>query len=126
MSQADANGGRLPDPAERGGLDISRVVLRKIAEHAADEVAAGARVRRRIAGVGLGEHGASAQLSGPDQELRVRLEVVLHYPSPVRTTVREMRERVGSELDRLAGCQVRTVDVTVAAMVPAARPRRVG
>ena len=115
----------LPEPAERGGLAIGRLVLRKIAEHAADEVAGGARVRRRVAGVGLGEHGASAQVSGPDDELRVRLDVVLHYPAPVRRTVAVMRERVGAELDRIADCQVRTVDVTVSAMVPASAPRRV-
>ncbi|CAM01176.1 putative alkaline shock family protein YloU [Saccharopolyspora erythraea NRRL 2338] len=117
--------GGLPEPAERGTLDIDRTVLRKIAEHAADEVAGGARVRRRLAGVGLGEHGASAHVAGPDRELRIRLDVVLRYPAPVRETVRRMRERITAELERIAGCRVRTVDVTVSAMVRAGKRQRV-
>lgn len=120
-----ATGGAAPDPAERGGLDISRTVLRKIAEHAADLVADSTRVRRRIAGVGLGEHGASARLSGPDKELSIRLDIALRYPAPVRETVWSVRERVTEELARLADCEVRSVDVTVSALVPAARPPRV-
>lgn len=110
---------------DRGALEIHRSVLRTIAEHAADTVSGSARVRRRIAGVGLGTHGASARLTGPDRELRVGLDVALHYPGPIPETVRAMRERVAGELDRLAGCQVRSVTVTVSALVPASEPSRV-
>lgn len=115
----------LPDPAERGRLDISRTVLRKIAEHAADTVAGSARVRRRVAGVGLREHGASARLSGPERELRVRLDLALRYPVPVSETVRSVRDHVDSELGRIADCQVRSVDVTVSALVTDRQPPRV-
>ncbi|MCI2419887.1 Asp23/Gls24 family envelope stress response protein [Saccharopolyspora sp. K220] len=113
------------DPGERGRLRISRTVLRKIAEHAADQDPGSARTRRRIAGVGLGEHGASAQLSGPDDALRVRLDVALRYPAPVRETVASVRKRVGAELRRIADFRVRAIDVTVSALVPADPPARV-
>lgn len=112
-------------PEDRGRLDIDRSVLRKVAEHAADLVPNSRRVRRRIAGVGLGEHGANARLSGPDAELRVSLDLALRYPSPVRETVRTVRERVESDLERLTGCTVRSVDVTISAMVSDDAPARV-
>ena len=113
------------EPEERGRLDVDRSVLRKIAEHAADLVPESRRVRRRIAGVGLGQHGANARLSGPDAELRVSLDLALRYPSPVRETVQTVRQRVGDELGRIAGCTVRSVDVTVSALVPDSSPARV-
>ncbi|GAB3280583.1 Asp23/Gls24 family envelope stress response protein [Parasphingorhabdus pacifica] len=113
------------EPSARGRLDISRTVLRKIAERAADTVPGTTRVHRRIAGVGFGEHGASARLSGPDKELVIRLDVALRFPAPVRQTTRAVREQVSAELVRIADCEVRTVDVTVSALVPADRPPRV-
>ncbi|GAA0541285.1 hypothetical protein GCM10011581_37310 [Saccharopolyspora subtropica] len=121
VSEAVENAGRT-DPAERGRLQISRVVLRKIAEHAADETPGAVRARRRM---GRGGQGASAQLSGPDDELRVRLDVALRYPQPVRDAVAAMRQRVGDELRRLADCRVSSIDVTVSALVPAQAPPRV-
>ncbi|MBB5156352.1 Asp23/Gls24 family envelope stress response protein [Saccharopolyspora phatthalungensis] len=113
------------DPGERGRLHISRSVLRKIAEYAADQAPGCARTRRRLAGVGLREHGAVAHVSGPDDALRVRLDVALRYPTPVCETVASMRDRVGGELRRIADRQVRTVEVTVSALVPAEAPPRV-
>lgn len=114
-----------PDPGNRGDLRISETVLRKIAEHAADLVYGSVRVRRRVAGVDLGEHGASARISGPDQELRIELDLALRYPYPVRQTVDSVRERVTDELTRLAGCTVRGIEVSVSALVPDQRFRRV-
>lgn len=122
---AAENTGPGGDPADRGRLHIGRTVVRKIAEHAADQDPGSARPRRRLAGVELGRHGATAHVSGPDDALRIRLEVALRYPAPVRGTVASMRERVGSELQRITGFRVRTVDVTVSALVPADAPPRV-
>ncbi|MDR7303193.1 Asp23/Gls24 family envelope stress response protein [Haloactinomyces albus] len=113
------------EQAERGRLTIDRAVLRKIAEHAADGVSGIVRVRRRIAGVGFGEHGASARLSGPESELRVRLDLALRYPTPVGETMRLVRERVHEELSRIADCHVRSIDVTISALVPDAPAPRV-
>ena len=119
------SGVQQPEPGERGRLEISSAVLCKIAEHAADLVYGSVRVHRRVAGVELGEKGASAQISGPDQELHVRLDLALRYPVPVRQTVESVRERVDDELSRLAGCHARTIDVTISALVPARQTRRV-
>lgn len=116
---------RLPEPDDRGRLDIDRAVLRKIVEHAADLVSGNVRVRRRIAGVGLGEHGASARLTGPDRQLHVRLDLALRYPSPVGHTAHAVRERVREELGRIAACRVQSIEITVSALVPDARPPRV-
>lgn len=120
-----AAAGAVSDGAERGALEIHRAVLRKIAEHAADAVPGSARVRRRVAGVGLGTQGASARLAGPDRELRVRLDIALRYPVPVPEAVHAVREQVTGELERLAGCRVRSVEVTVSALVPAGEESRV-
>lgn len=115
----------VDDGADRGRLEISRPALRRIAEHAVDLVPGSSRVRRRVAGVQVGEQGATAQLSGPDRELRVRLDVALEYPSAVRRTVQQMRDSVSAELDRQAGCRVRSVEVTVSALVPVGEAPRV-
>jgi len=113
------------DGADRGRLSIDRAALRRIAEHAADLVSGSVRVDRRVAGVRVGQQGANAQLAGPERELRVRLDVALRYPSPVPEAVRRMRESVSAELERQAGCRVRSVEVTVSALVPAEQPPRV-
>ncbi|MDI2031505.1 hypothetical protein QFW96_22950 [Saccharopolyspora sp. TS4A08] len=105
------------DSGERGSLHVNRSVLRKIAAHAADVDPGSARSGRK--------HTAGAEVSGPDDALRVRLTVALRYPNPVRDSVASMRERVGTELARIAGCRVRSVDVTVSALVPPAAPPRV-
>ena len=104
------------EPADRGRLEIDRAVLRKIVEHAAGETTDAVRTRGR---------GPSARVSGPDRELRIRLDVALRYPAPIHEAVRAMREHVRDELDRLAGCRVRVLEVTVSALVPAEQSRRV-
>lgn len=109
------------EPEGRGRLVIDRAVLRKIVEHVADAEPDSVRVRRRVAGVGAGEHGASARVSGPDRELRVRLDVALRYPAPVAEAVTAMRERIREELHRAAGCHARSIDVTVSKLL-AERP----
>ncbi|NYH76825.1 putative alkaline shock family protein YloU [Actinopolyspora biskrensis] len=106
------------EPSHRGKLRIDRSVLRKIAEHAANLEPDCVRVGRRVAGIGMGEHGAAARVTGPDQQLHVHLDLALRYPAPVTSTVRAIRERVGGELDRVAGCRVASVDVRVTALVP--------
>ncbi|GAB3558909.1 putative alkaline shock family protein YloU [Actinopolyspora lacussalsi] len=110
--------GGITEPSERGGLRIDRGVLRRIAEHAADSVSNCVRTRRRVAGLGTGEHGATARLAGPERQLRIRLDLALRYPAPIAETVSAVRERVRTELERMADCRVATVDVTVTALVP--------
>jgi uncharacterized alkaline shock family protein YloU len=122
----------LADPAERGHLDIQPVVLRRIVEHAADQVPGTLRHERRLAGIDVGEAGASARVtvgSGDPLAVDVRLELTLRYPAKVRAVVEAVRANVGAELDRIAGFRLRTLTVTVAGLreppLPAAGTRAV-
>lgn len=108
--------GELADAAERGTLDIDQSVLRKIVEHAADR-APGTRHRSRtVAGMGVGESGPSAKISSGTEGLDVRLNLALSYPSPIRSTVADVRERITRDLDRITGQQVRSLSVEVDAL----------
>jgi len=114
--------GPLPAAEDRGALDIHPTVLRKIVEHAADQVPGTLRHERRLAGIEVGEAGASARITPGGAGLAaldVRLELTLQYPAPVRTVVEAVREHVGAELVRIAGHRVRTLVVTVAGLRPA-------
>lgn len=116
-------------PEERGRLDIDPVVLRKIVEHAADLVPGTLRHDRRLAGIGVGEAGASAKVtvgSGDANSVDVRLELTLQYPASVRDVVEAVRARVGDDLVRLTGHRVRALSVTVAGLrgAPVAAPAR--
>jgi uncharacterized alkaline shock family protein YloU len=107
-------------PAElRGTLEIAPSVLRKIVEHAADQVPGTLRYGRRLAGIDVGEAGASAKIitgSGDPDAVDVRLELTLQYPASVRGVVEAVRTRVGDELYRIAGRRVRALTVTVAGL----------
>jgi uncharacterized alkaline shock family protein YloU len=114
----------LPPVEERGRLDIGPTVLRKIVEHAADQVPGTLRHERRLAGIdiGIGEAGASARITtgiGDPPTVDVRLELTLQYPAPVRAVVAAVRAKVSEELARVAGHRVRAMTVTIAGLRPA-------
>jgi uncharacterized alkaline shock family protein YloU len=117
---------QLPAVEERGRLEIHPAVLRKIVEHAADQVPGTLRHERRLAGIdlGIGESGASARVTtgpGDPPTVTIRLELTLQYPAPVRTVVAAVRAKVGEELARTSGHRVRAMAVTVAGL-RSARP----
>jgi uncharacterized alkaline shock family protein YloU len=116
---------RLPAIAERGRLEIHPAVLRKIVEHAADQVPGTLRHERRLAGIDIGgEAGASARVTtgpGDPPSVDVRLELTLQYPASVRSVVDAVRAKVGDELVRITGHRVRAITVTVAGL-RSARP----
>ena len=88
----------MPAMGDRGRLDIDPTVLRKIVEHAADQVPGTLRHERRLAGLGVGAAGASAKIStgsGDPAAVDVRLELTLQYPGSVPATVAQ-RVRGGS------------------------------
>ncbi len=108
-----------PDMDDRGRLDIGPTVLRKIVEHAADQVPGTLRHERRLAGLGVGAAGAGAKVSagsGDPATVDVRLELTLQYPGSVRAVVAAVRANVNAELDRIAGHQVRSLTVTVSGL----------
>ncbi|MGO1048684.1 Asp23/Gls24 family envelope stress response protein [Crossiella sp. CA198] len=111
------------DPGDRGGLRIDPGVLRKVVEHSADGVPGTLRVPRKLAGLGLGEHGSSARITLSGNEIDVRLDLALCYPAPVRSTVDAVRVAVGEQVERITGYRVRVVDVTVSALLPETRAR---
>ena len=111
------------DAAERGSLAIAFSVVRRIAEHAADMSEGTVRTERRVVGVGLGESGATARVSGYGDQVDLRLEVPLAYPAPIALTVEAVRGNVRERVETLTGYAVRALDVTVSALtVPAGPP----
>jgi uncharacterized alkaline shock family protein YloU len=120
---AQAQRNSEPDIEHRGRLDIAEAVVRKVVEYAADLTPGTARTTRRVAGVGVGERGASARITTHDDQVEVRLDVALHYPADVRDTVRGLREHVTAEVARVTGFRVRSMDVTVSALVPESHGR---
>ena len=113
-----------PDEAgDRGSLHVALSVVRRIAEHAADSTEGTMRTERRVVGVGLGEAGATAKVSGYGDQVDLRLEVPLAYPAPIALTVDAVRGNVRERVQTLTGYAVRSLDVTVSALtVPAGPP----
>ena len=113
-----------PDEAgDRGSLHVALSVVRRIAEHAADSTEGTVRTERRVVGVGLGEAGATAKVSGYGDQVDLRLEVPLAYPAPIALTVDAVRGNVRERVQTLTGYAVRSLDVTVSALtVPAGPP----
>ncbi|NMO90679.1 Asp23/Gls24 family envelope stress response protein [Actinomycetospora sp. TBRC 11914] len=113
----------VDEPAERGALEIAFSVVRRIAEYAADSTEGTVRTERRVVGVGLGESGATAKVSGYGDQVDLRLEVPLAYPAPIALTVEAVRGNVRERVETLTGYGVRGLDVTVSALtVPAGPP----
>lgn len=128
----------LPDPAERGVLEIDPAVLRKIVEYAADTAPATRHRARRVAGLDVGESGPTARVtrrSGPARstvgvtsddttghttgdagEVDVRLRLTLAHPGSVRAAVAEVRERIDADLRRTTGHRLRGLTVEVEAL----------
>jgi uncharacterized alkaline shock family protein YloU len=108
--------GASRDVEERGSLDIDPVVLRKIVEHAADQVPGTQRLGRKLAGIDVGESGARARITpgnGDPTAVDITLELTITYPAVVRTVVDAVRSHVDEELTRCTGHHVRSLAVTV-------------
>ncbi|MEU8638338.1 Asp23/Gls24 family envelope stress response protein [Amycolatopsis sp. NPDC048633] len=105
----------LAEPAERGTLTVAHAVVRKVAQHAADQVP-GTTTRD-------GKKGAKAKVGGLDNDVDLALDLALQYPTPVRTVVDVVREKVTDEVELLTGYHVRTLAVTVSALLPDVPPR---
>ncbi|MEV6826765.1 Asp23/Gls24 family envelope stress response protein [Amycolatopsis sp. NPDC051102] len=104
----------LADPGERGTLTIGHAVVRKVAQHAADGVPGTAREGRK---------GAKAKVGGHDNDVDLALDLALRYPAAIRAVVGDVREKVTEEVELTTGYRVRTLAVTVSALLPDAPPR---
>jgi len=107
----------------RGTLEIHPNVVRKVTERIADETPGTLRAPRTIAGIGAGEHGASAKVDGIGGDVDIALDVAMRYPSSVRELADDLRRRVVDEVQRITGYRVRSIRVTVSALLPESRPR---
>ncbi|MCP2258328.1 putative conserved protein YloU, alkaline shock protein (Asp23) family [Streptoalloteichus tenebrarius] len=110
----------LPDPADRGRLRVNPSVVRRIAERCADLTPGTVRAPR---GMGRGDRGARAHVSGSGHDVDIELDVALRYPSAVRETADALRHRITEEVSRVTGYHVRSVHVTVSALLPETPPR---
>jgi uncharacterized alkaline shock family protein YloU len=108
------------DAGERGRLTIAPVVVRRVAEHAADSTPGTARTTRAL---GLGQQGATAEVDGDGPGVDVRLELALNYPAAVRAVADAVRAKVTEDVERITGYRVRGVSVVVTGLVPPTRNR---
>ncbi|MET7997397.1 Asp23/Gls24 family envelope stress response protein [Amycolatopsis sp. NPDC005232] len=115
--------GDLAEPEERGSLSIAHAVVRKVAQHAADLVPGTVQTERRVAGLTRGRSGASAKIGGEDNDVDLALELALRYPAPVQTVTGDVRAKVTEEVERITAYHVRSINVTVSALLPDVRPR---
>lgn len=119
MSPPAAGPAGASTPAEeRGRLSIDHTVVRKIAQHTADGVRGTAKAQRTLAGVDIGPQGASARVSGSGDQVDLVIDLALHYPAAVRDVVAQVRSRVRDEIGRITAYRVRSLDVTVSALLP--------
>ncbi|TCP55280.1 putative alkaline shock family protein YloU [Tamaricihabitans halophyticus] len=110
-------------PEDRGTLHIADAVVRKVAQRTADLVPGTARAQRKVAGVGIGTTGSTAKVTCQGNEAEVQLDIAVHYPTPIRPVVAEIRERVIDEVARITAYRVRGVKVTVSALLPETQAR---
>ncbi|WP_206788816.1 Asp23/Gls24 family envelope stress response protein [Amycolatopsis sp. MtRt-6] len=104
----------LAEPAERGTLTIAHAVVRKVAQHAAGQVPGTARDGKRA---------PKAKVGGHDNDVDLALDLALRYPAAVRAVVGDVRAKVAEEVEGITGYRVRTLAVTVSALVPDVPPR---
>lgn len=109
----------LPAAEERGTLEVSPNVVRKVAQRVADHAPGTLWTPHRI----TDEHGSSARIDGTGNTVDIMLDVALRYPAPVREITEEVRRQVTDEVQRITGYRVRGVQVTVSALLPEIRPR---
>lgn len=112
-----------PPAEDRGSLEVHPSVVRKVAERAADLTPGTVPVPGRLARLGAGRHGASARIDGAGGEVGVTLDVALRYPAPIRELSDAVRRAVTEEIQRITGYRVRSVQLTVSALLPDPRPR---
>jgi uncharacterized alkaline shock family protein YloU len=118
-ASSGGSAGGLPDPAERGRLDVADRVVERVAGIAACEVSGVRSVGSGLEGVvGRQYPKVRAQVAGG--HARVQLDIAVDWPVPLASTAAQVRDHVRDRLTTLVGLAVDAVDVTVATIAPAA------
>lgn len=129
---ADVDGGAgPPEPGARGIIDIAPVVFEKLAMQATSEVpGVEGEVQtgvERLLPWATGSP-ADAVVEVGDEDVVLNLTFNVAYPEPVRKVADEVRRHVAERIQSLTGRTVRSINITVPALVAPVgrRPRRTG
>ena len=126
---AEVEGGLdLPEPADRGVVDIAPVVFEKLAMRATAEVpGVEGEVRTGLERLLPWASGTPADAAAEvgDDDVALDLTFNVAYPEPVRRVTDEVRRHVAERIEGLTGRTVRYVNITVQELVaPAGRRSR--
>lgn len=109
-----------PDLVEdRGALDVRSKALQRIVEHIVLQVPGTVTHRStlgRITGMAL----PKADITAEGRAVRVKVDIAMAWPGNISQVATAVRDTVRQEAFRLSGIQIRSVDVTVHAVDPAA------
>ncbi|WP_374970665.1 Asp23/Gls24 family envelope stress response protein [Terrabacter sp. BE26] len=111
--------GGLPDPAERGRLDVADRVVERVAGIAACEVSGVRPLGSGLDGV-VGRQYPKVKAEVAGGHARVQLDIAVDWPVPLASTAAQVRDHVRDRLTSLVGLAVDAVDVTIATIAPAA------
>jgi len=117
------SGGGLPQPAERGRLDIAERVVERVAGIAACEVSGVHPVGSGLEGV-VGRQYPKVKAEMAGGHARINLDIAVTWPMPLAATAAEVRRHVGDRLTSLLGLTIDAVDVTVATVSATATEHR--
>ncbi|MGH3349726.1 MAG: Asp23/Gls24 family envelope stress response protein [Nocardioides sp.] len=114
------DGTQDPDLVEdRGTLDVRNKAIQRIVEHIVLQVPGTVTHRSslgRITGAAL----PKADITTEGRAVRVKVDIAMAWPGNISQVATAVRDRVRQEAFRLSGIQIRSVDVTVHAVDPAA------
>ena len=107
---------------ENGRVTIAEEVIASIARIAAERVTGIARVGAAAGGLkGIfgGEDAAtSVKIELANEQARIELRIAVEYGYPVHSVARGVQENVETDIEKLAGVAVSSVDVYVKRVVP--------
>jgi uncharacterized alkaline shock family protein YloU len=108
-----------PDVFNRGTTTIADGVVAKIASQAAIEVESASASRRTVLGVprSLSRRRPAASVAVDGRLARIRLNVAIDYPAPIRAITRQVRTQVVEQVRSMTGIDVKEVDITVTALL---------
>lgn len=122
VSPVNPRSGAVP-AEERGRLELSPLVIERIAEAAAGEISHVLTQRGR--GLGRSERGARAKADVDGRVASIRLGIALQYPVAVPHTCEQVRERVIKRLHDYAQIAVSSCEIHVTELRAERADRRV-